>query len=288
MWFSTRQHETEVYGPCQFEFNFNRVLEAYQRNRGRKHKICYRAAGTLVYEKEVSHIVLICCMDDEEHETLPLITKGKTIYFTPPVKLDSTNSNPDAGARVRTNEYCNRHEHVFFAIYQPKYQKLCMSIEDGILRLTPHNYCIPSKKKACKFAHKQTLTINKLYTYASWLTSPAKSLTPDITNYEVNKSYDGFEHPMLTNETDEHKQSTSTKLDEKSFDWQTDTDNKECYDQVDALSQAYDHSSENVGLADGDRGHLLNKNGFDDWLVIQMILHNMHAFMYYTWFFLYF
>ena len=52
----------------------------------------------------------------------------------------------------------------------------------------------------------------------------------------------------------------------KGFDWQTDMDNEECYDQVDALSQAYDHSSENVGLADGDRGHLLNKNGFDDWL----------------------
>jgi len=250
IWFSTREYETDSYGPCQFEFNLNSVLEAYQRSRGRNRTICYRAAGTLVYEKEVSHIVLICCMEDKEHEALPLITGDNTIYFKPSVKLNRTNSSQElheAEFYVTTNEYCIRHEHVVFAIYQPRYQKLCLSIKDSLLRLTPHKYCVPSKKKICKFKHTQTLTVDKLYTYAAWLTSEAKSLTLNANCYKFNKSHDSLEQTMITNSTDmtnKHNPSLTTtklkKLDqslEDSFYWFDDMD--DCSDQIETLSEDY-------------------------------------------------
>ena len=287
VWFSTRQHETDNYGPCQFEFNFNSVLEAYQRNRGRTHKICYRTAGTLVYDKEVSHVVLICCMEDKEHEELPLITGGNTTYFTPPVELDRVNGSPKLNRvdfQVTTNEYCIRHEHVAFAIYQPRYQKLCISINDGLLRLTPHQYCIPSKKIKCKFACKQTLTVDKLYTYAAWLTSEAKSVTLNINCYKVNKSHSSVEQPIVksfADETNKQEASLTAKLEkldkslEESFYWLGDMDATECCDQLQTLSEDYhqhNNSSEHPNLSDDDEGDKVisqldkrTENGFD-WL----------------------
>jgi len=280
VWFSTREHETDRYGPCQLEFNFKSVLEAYQRNRGRTHKICYRAAGTMVYDKEISHVVLICSMADREHETLPLITGGNTIYFRPSVK-DTANSSSElheAEFHVTTNEYCIRHEHVVFAIYQPRYQKLCMSIKDGLLKLTPHKYCVPSKKKKCKFARKQTLTVDKLYTYAAWLTSEAKSLTLNFNCYKFNKSHDSFEQPMITSSmgaTNEHDTSLTTtklvKLDkslEASFNWLGDMNNKECSDLVETYSEDhYQRNNNGTELPDKVTSQL-DKNIDDhyDWL----------------------
>ena len=85
VWFGVDRNGAENYGPCQFEFDFKGVLKAYQESRGRSNTLCYRAGGTLVYIREVCHIVIICCNEDTEFETYPLIDAANTTYFKPPI-----------------------------------------------------------------------------------------------------------------------------------------------------------------------------------------------------------
>jgi len=97
VWFGVDRNGTDNYGPCQFEFDFKGVLNAYQETRGRSNALCYRAGGTLVYIREVCHIVIICCKGDIEFESYPLIDVANTMYFKPPIILvapDTTSNSP--------------------------------------------------------------------------------------------------------------------------------------------------------------------------------------------------
>jgi len=99
VWFGTDRNGAEKYGPCQFEFDFKGLLKAYQETRGRSNTLCYRAGGTLVYTREVCHIVIICCNEDTDFVTYPLIDTANTMYFKPPIIVasplsDSTSMSP--------------------------------------------------------------------------------------------------------------------------------------------------------------------------------------------------
>ena len=87
LWFGTSRGEADNYGPYCFEFNFKNVLKKYLQTRGSDKLLCYRAGGTLVYKQEVTHIVIICCEDDEDYESYPLVDATSTEYFKPPIKF---------------------------------------------------------------------------------------------------------------------------------------------------------------------------------------------------------
>ena len=92
LWFGTSREEVDDYGPYCFEFQFKSALSKYQQSRGREKALCYRAGGTLVYKQEVAHIVIICCEDDKDYQSYPLIDATSTKYFKPPItrsKFDS-------------------------------------------------------------------------------------------------------------------------------------------------------------------------------------------------------
>ena len=162
VWFGTARNEGKVYGPCQFEFNYKRVLQAYQVSRGVNHKICYRVGGTLVYQKEISHAVIVCCTTDDCYKLFPLIEEDKatTKFFT----LSSNSNLP----RILINEYplydssdkwARRHEHVILAFYLPDDNtrlKLANEVGYSELKHIPHDFCVKSKNRrgelGCKFA----------------------------------------------------------------------------------------------------------------------------------------
>jgi len=176
LWFSTRGDDADKYGPCQFEFKFKSVVEAYQKSRGRSRTICYRAAGTLVYQGEVSKVVLMCCKEDEEHNSFPLITGSNTKYFTLPVEPHKDSSHIEMNFQIMINNYntTSRHEHVILAVYLPEYRKLRLTNEDGLLRLTTHNeYCIKGKTETeiqcIKKEDKVPITIDKLRIILEWI-----------------------------------------------------------------------------------------------------------------------
>ena len=149
VWFGTARDEGEIYGPCLFEFNYKRVLQAYQVSRGVDHMICYRVSGTLVYQKEISHVVIVCCTTDDCYKLFPRIEEDRitTKFFTL-----SSNSNLPV---IRINEYLysDRHEHVILAFYLPDGNaclKLANEVRYSELTQIPHDYCVKSKGR-CVF-----------------------------------------------------------------------------------------------------------------------------------------
>ena len=83
VWFGTTKDEGKIYGPCQFEFNYKRVLEAYQTSRGADQKICYKVGGTFIYQLEIS-------VANECYKQFPTIEEDKTTKFlTLPPHLSS-------------------------------------------------------------------------------------------------------------------------------------------------------------------------------------------------------
>ena len=151
VWFGTARNEGKIYGPCQFEFSYKRVLQAYRVSRGVDQKICYKVGGTLIYQKEVSHVVIVCCDADECYELFPKIEEDKTTkYFT----LSSSKSNLP---RILINEYLScdsrdiwprRHEHVILAFHLPG-DNACLKLANEVryseLKHIPHTYCMKSK-----------------------------------------------------------------------------------------------------------------------------------------------
>ena len=174
VWFGTNRDETDKYGPCQFEFNLSNVLRAYQTcRRSHYQRICYRAAGTLVYKQEVCHIVMICCLEDIECQSYPLITPNNTCYFKPPNSLgDDGGNGPPVGLQFETaiNEYQGRHENVTFALYLPNNRNLYLCYRDGKMTITNHNkYCIASRNKVCIFEGEPVFcSTEQLTTIMKW------------------------------------------------------------------------------------------------------------------------
>ena len=178
LWFGTSREEVDGYGPYCFEFDFETALRKYLQSRGRDKTLCYRAGGTLVYKQEVMHIVIICCEDDNEYQSYPLIDATSTKYFKPSIrsKLDSTeppvhkkqkmeqdSSSEDTQSpsipamALRSTDLMamgDRHEHVALAFYLPHDTKLQLTNQEGKLnRATHYNRCLKSKGKfkVCQF-----------------------------------------------------------------------------------------------------------------------------------------
>jgi len=153
VWFGTEKADTDRYGPFCFEVDFQSLQEAYQICRG-KRDICYRAGGTLVYKQEVTHIVIICCEEDQRYHSYPKIQINSSKYFTPPWKPASEKkecpeviSLATASKHILLNE---RSEYTSFAIYLPGDTKLLLSSTAGKITENTHvGYCIKSKGLCC-------------------------------------------------------------------------------------------------------------------------------------------
>jgi len=157
LWFATTQpgKYDNVYGPLVFGFQFTTVLDAYQKCRGiNSEQLCYRAAGTLVYQREVSHVVLVCATSDDCYQTFPLIQGNNTKYFTPPSCQETGLQTP---ASMTINKYpkrlnenimdCTRHHHVSIAFYLPNRTQLILPNKPHIseLQILPHSYCMKNR-----------------------------------------------------------------------------------------------------------------------------------------------
>ena len=189
-WFGTKTDETDKYGPCQFEFNFTSILKAYQICRGSRYTICYRAAGTLVYRREVCHIVMICCLEDEECQNYPLITGNNTRYFKPPNFLSDTGQPIGLHFQTTINKYQKRHEHVTLALYLPNSRSLHLNRSDGKMKMTRHNYCIPSQYKEGCVKDPPVISIDKFTIIVRWLLHNEQD--SDVkSNVPLNQSFEG-------------------------------------------------------------------------------------------------
>lgn len=87
LWFGTSRDEADIYGPYCFEFQLKNVMKKYQQARGSEKTLCYRAGGTLLYKQEIAHVVIICCKEDKDYQSYPLIEATSTKYFKPPIKF---------------------------------------------------------------------------------------------------------------------------------------------------------------------------------------------------------
>ena len=155
VWFGTERKTGTAYGPCVFEFKFTSVLEAYQKCRGiNSQQLCYRAAGTLVYRQEVSHVVLVCSTSDNCYKTFPLIQGNNTKYFKPPndketdrQKLASMLINKYPQRFNENDKDCPRHDHVILAFYLPTNTQLVLPNQPFMseLQIMPHSYCMKNK-----------------------------------------------------------------------------------------------------------------------------------------------
>ena len=158
LWFGTERktgNSDNAYGPCVFEFKFTLVLEAYQKCRGiTSEQLCYRTAGTLVYHREVSHIVLVCSTSDDYYQTFPMIQGNNTKYFKPPnkkeadlQKMASMVVNKYPKRFDENNKECTRHDHVIIAFHLPDSIQLVLPNQPYVseLQKIPHNYCMKNK-----------------------------------------------------------------------------------------------------------------------------------------------
>ena len=158
VWFGTERKTGKTdnaYGPCVFEFKFTLVLEAYQKCRDiNSQQLCYRAAGTLVYQREVSHVVLVCSTSDDCYQTFPLIQGNNTKYFKPPKdkktglqKLASMLINKYPECHDENDKDCSRHDHVIIAFHLPDSTQLVLPNQPYIseIQIIPHYYCMKNK-----------------------------------------------------------------------------------------------------------------------------------------------
>ena len=153
LWFGTERKGGSVYGPCEFEFKFTAVLKAYQLCRGiNAEQVCYQAAGTLVYQQEISHVVLVCSTSDNCYKPFPLIQENNTKYFKPPndkeigkQKLMSITTN--IYPQHENDKDCTRHDHVIIAFHVPDNIQLVLPNQPYIseLQIIPHYYCMKNK-----------------------------------------------------------------------------------------------------------------------------------------------
>ena len=115
VYFGTRQKDTDMNGPCQFEFNFRSTITAYQKNRGGMGTVCYKAFGSFVHNWLLYHFVLICLEEDEAYKSYPTITANSTAYFKPPTEKDEAS----ACINIYFIGQYPRLEHVYLAFYFP-------------------------------------------------------------------------------------------------------------------------------------------------------------------------
>lgn len=147
VFFGTKQEDSDMNGPCQFEFNFRSAIAAYWQSRGSNGTVCYKAVGSIVHVRMLYHIVLICLEEDEAYKSFPTITTTNTAYFKPFTDTDE--------AFVSVNIYFigqyPRHEHVYLAFYLPDSQsKFMLSNDDGKLQRREHDYCVKTHSKCQK------------------------------------------------------------------------------------------------------------------------------------------
>ena len=184
LWFGTSKKEVIRYGSYCFEFQLNNVLNKYQQSRGIGKKLCYRVGGTLLYRQLVAHVVIVCCEDDEDYQSYPLINGTSTKYFKlailskaenlePPVckKQKFEDNGPSASADMQLYDVTQdnqtlsssissihatilknvdskglRHEHVSLVFYLPDGITLQLTNEDGKLSKALHGeYCVKTK-----------------------------------------------------------------------------------------------------------------------------------------------
>ena len=185
VWFGTARDEGKIYGPCQFEFSYKRVLQAYQVSRGVDQKICYKVGGTLIYQKEVSHVVIVCCEADECYKLFPTIEEDKTTKF---FVLSRSKSNLP---HILINKYppydssdiwSRRHEHVILAFHLPSDNaplKLANEVRYSELKQIPHNYCMKSKKNGtgeCEYAVDPSLVDKEIAKWDQFRLNQSKQL----------------------------------------------------------------------------------------------------------------
>ena len=161
LWFATMRPGKfdNIYGPCVFEHGFVAVIESYQEcRRISREEICYRVGGTLVYQQEVSHVVVVCSSSDDHYKKFPEIQGSNTKYFTPPndKELPSMMINQYSKRLDQNMRDCTRHDHVTVAFYLPYGTQLTIPNHPHIsnLQILPHYYCMKSRLNGGKCGYE--------------------------------------------------------------------------------------------------------------------------------------
>ena len=139
VYFGTRQKDTDMNGPCQFEFNFKSTITAYRESRSGVGTVCYKAVGSFVHNRMLYHFVLICLEEDEAYKSYPSITANNTAYFKPPTEADEAS----ACVNIYFIGKYPRYEHVNLAFYFPDNgSKFILTNSNGRLQRREHKYCV--------------------------------------------------------------------------------------------------------------------------------------------------
>ena len=138
----------------------------------------------LLYRRLVTHVVIVCCENDEDYQSYPLIDTTSTKYFQPPILskvenleppvckkqkveeqgpsasadtqlYDVTQDNQTLSSSISSNHAIIlksadleglRHEHVSLVFYLPDGITLQLTNEDGKLSKAQHGeYCVKTK-----------------------------------------------------------------------------------------------------------------------------------------------
>ena len=144
--FATRSSQFSRYGDRECKISYDIIITRYLQARRHfskeKHKInsvVYRVACTQIHQKEINHMVTICCDgDDDTLGELPILGPTfRTKHFTP--KEESTPRGTRYSANMLQHLYRDqRYENLTLSLYLPDDCQLSLLQEDYILNEVHH------------------------------------------------------------------------------------------------------------------------------------------------------
>ena len=150
--FATRSSQ---YGDREYKIPFDVIITRYLQTRRHSSKekdkinsVVYRVACTQIHQKEIKHMVIICCDgDDDTLGDLPILGPTfRTKHFTP--KEESTPRGTRYSAKMLQHTYRDQlYENLTLSLYLPDDCQLQLSKEDYTLKEVHKNLII----KLCSY-----------------------------------------------------------------------------------------------------------------------------------------
>ena len=145
--FATKSFSFSRYGDrvCKIPYDVitTRYLQARKHFSKEKDKIkavAYRVACTQIHQKEINHMVIICCDgDDDKLKEFPILGPTfRTKHFTP--KEELTLMGTRYSANMLQHSYSDqRYENLTLSLYLPDDCQLSLSQDDYTLKEVYHN-----------------------------------------------------------------------------------------------------------------------------------------------------
>lgn len=135
------------YGNVMYTISYDVMIKRYLQARQKCSKgkevdttVVYRVVCTQIYQKEINHMITICCKGDKELDAFPGIdgSANQTKYFIP--KETVTQTGMSYSAKMLQNIYkMKRHENLTLSFYLPDECLVSLSQEDYTEEAVEHD-----------------------------------------------------------------------------------------------------------------------------------------------------